>query len=64
MKKKSAERLYRDRTYLLAHAEVVIDALFCTVCGLQAEALELIALCQWTVGEFLVEYLMEVTGGA
>ncbi len=62
MKKKSAERLYRDRTHLLAHGEAVLDALFCTACGLQAEALELVTLCQWTVGEFLVEYIMEVEG--
>ena len=64
MRKKSAERLYRDRTHLLAHGAAVLDALFCPVCGMQAEALELITLCQWTVGEFLAEYIAEVEGGA
>lgn len=64
MKKKPAERLYRDRTHLLAHGDVVLDALFCRACGLQAEALELIALCQWTVGEFMAEYIAEVEGRA
>ena len=53
MKRRTTVRLTRSQAHVLDHWEAVLDALFCQKCGLQQEALEILALCGWTVGDFL-----------
>jgi len=53
MKRRTTVRLTRNQAHVLEHWEAVLDALFCKTCGLQQEALEILSLCGWTVGDFL-----------
>ncbi len=59
MNKKSAARLGRDRVLLIEAAPEVLEALLCEECGLRPAALDAIALCEWSLSDFLREVVLD-----